>query len=60
MKEEGLSTARGIYETVFNKIGLAFCTPEALYEKKYFRSVGYMRPLSIWSVHKALQRLHDD
>lgn len=54
MKDEGFHTAKGVYETVYNKIGMAFETPEALYESKYVRSVGYMRPLSIWAIQKAL------
>lgn len=56
MKDEGFATAEGIYETVYNKIGLAFCTPEALYETKHYRSVNYMRPLSIWSMQIALRK----
>lgn len=60
MKEEGLQTARGIYETVYNRIGMAFETPEALYEERYIRSVGYMRPLSIWSIQKALHKAKNE
>ncbi len=30
-----------MYET----IGLGFETPEALYETKHYRAIGYMRPL---------------
>ncbi len=56
MKGEGFRTAEGIYETVYNKIGMAFDTPEALYETNCIRSVGYMRPLSIWSIQMALQK----
>lgn len=53
MVEEGLRTAEGVYRTVWEQIGLAFQTPEALYEKGGYRSVGYMRPLSIWAIHQA-------
>ncbi|XP_008548504.2 non-lysosomal glucosylceramidase [Microplitis demolitor] len=54
MLEEGLRTAEGVYRTVWEQIGLGFQTPEALYEKGGYRSVGYMRPLSIWAIHQAL------
>lgn len=37
------------------RLGLSYETPEALYEKHYYRSIGYMRPLSIWSMQRALQ-----
>jgi len=61
--DEGLRTAEGVYRTVYESIGLGFETPEALYEKKHYRSIGYMRPLSIWSLHIALrdrERNNDD
>ena len=54
MLEEGMKTAEGIYKTVYETIGLGFETPEALYEKKHYRAIGYMRPLSIWAMHIAL------
>ena len=53
MTEEGLKTAEGVYRTVYETIGMGFQTPEALYEKKHYRSVGYMRPLSIWAMYLA-------
>jgi len=53
--DEGLRTAEGVYRTVYETIGLGFETPEALYEKKHYRSIGYMRPLSIWSLRIALR-----
>lgn len=37
MTSEGFQTAKGIYETVYNTIGMGFETPEALYEKKHYR-----------------------
>ena len=54
MKEEGFKTAEGVYKTVYESIGMGFETPEALYEKKHYRAIGYMRPLSIWAMHIAL------
>jgi len=51
--KEGFKTAEGIYRTVYETIGLGYETPEALYEHKHYRSIGYMRPLSIWSMYIA-------
>ncbi|XP_034935399.1 non-lysosomal glucosylceramidase [Chelonus insularis] len=53
MIEEGFRTAEGVYRTVWEKIGMAFETPEALYENDAYRSIGYMRPLAIWAIHQA-------
>lgn len=53
MIREGFKTAEGVYRTVYEKIGMGFETPEALYENKLYRSIGYMRPLSIWAIHLA-------
>ncbi|XP_023331930.1 non-lysosomal glucosylceramidase-like isoform X2 [Eurytemora carolleeae] len=50
---QGFKTAEGIYRTVYETIGLGYETPEALYEKKHYRAIGYMRPLSIWSMYIA-------
>ncbi|KRX92580.1 Non-lysosomal glucosylceramidase [Trichinella pseudospiralis] len=48
--EQGFSTASGIYKSCFESFGMHYQTPEALYEKKWFRAIGYMRPLSIWAI----------
>uniref|UniRef100_A0A1B6DSU6 Non-lysosomal glucosylceramidase n=1 Tax=Clastoptera arizonana TaxID=38151 RepID=A0A1B6DSU6_9HEMI len=53
---EAFNTAQGIYETVYNLSGLGFATPEALHSRKVFRSLGYMRPLSIWAMQLAWQK----
>lgn len=60
LREEGFNTARGIYNTVYNNIGMAYQTPEAIYSKNAYRSVGYMRPLSIWSIQVALDYSNKD
>ncbi|XP_050440390.1 non-lysosomal glucosylceramidase isoform X2 [Adelges cooleyi] len=57
LREEGFNTAKGIYNTVYNSIGMAYETPEAFYSKKAYRSVGYMRPLSIWSMQLILNNI---
>lgn len=53
MFEEGFQTAGGMYKSMSEKFGMNFETPEALYAEKYFRSLSYMRPLSIWSMQTA-------
>lgn len=53
MVDEGFKTAEGVYRTVYEKIGLGFETPEALYGQHKYRAIGYMRPLSIWSMYLA-------
>ncbi|CAH0551459.1 unnamed protein product [Brassicogethes aeneus] len=55
MYNEGFKTAGGMYKSMRDKFGLSFDTPEALYEKGYYRSIGYMRPLSIWSMQMAIE-----
>ncbi|XP_035459458.2 non-lysosomal glucosylceramidase [Scophthalmus maximus] len=54
MRDEGMRTAEGCYRTVWEKLGMAFQTPEAYCEKGIFRSLAYMRPLSIWAMQLAL------
>ncbi|XP_023311590.1 non-lysosomal glucosylceramidase-like [Anoplophora glabripennis] len=56
MLEEAFRTAGGMYKSMTETFGLAFTTPEALYARKYYRSIGYMRPLSIWSMQIALEQ----
>ncbi|KAK7066213.1 Non-lysosomal glucosylceramidase [Halocaridina rubra] len=53
MVQEGFKTAEGVYRTVYEKIGQGFETPEALYGEHKYRAIGYMRPLSIWSIYHA-------
>ncbi|XP_049629217.1 non-lysosomal glucosylceramidase [Suncus etruscus] len=53
---EGFQTAEGCYRTVWERLGLAFQTPEAYCQQQVFRSLAYMRPLSIWSMQLALQQ----
>jgi len=56
LHDEAFKTAEGVYKTVYENIGLGFETPEALYEKKHYRAIGYMRPLSIWAMSIALRK----
>ncbi|XP_077400919.1 non-lysosomal glucosylceramidase [Vanacampus margaritifer] len=57
---EGMRTAEGCYRTVWERLGMAFQTPEAYCEKGIYRSLAYMRPLSIWAMQLALDRSRDD
>ncbi|XP_020832746.1 non-lysosomal glucosylceramidase isoform X1 [Phascolarctos cinereus] len=54
--EEGFLTAEGCYRTVWERLGMAFQTPEAYCQRRVFRSLAYMRPLSIWAMQLALQQ----
>ncbi|RXN21558.1 non-lysosomal glucosylceramidase [Labeo rohita] len=54
MTEEGMRTAEGCYRAVWERMGMAFQTPEAYCEKGIYRSLAYMRPLSIWAMQLAL------
>lgn len=54
--QEGFRTAEGCYRTVWERLGMAFQTPEAYCQRRIFRSLAYMRPLSIWSMQLALER----
>ncbi|CAD5208905.1 unnamed protein product [Bursaphelenchus xylophilus] len=52
---KGFETASGCYDACFNRFGLQYQTPEALYRKRFYRAIGYMRPLAIWSMYTALK-----
>lgn len=60
MLDEGFKTAEGVYRTVYERIGLGFETPEAIYAEKKYRAIGYMRPLSIWSMLRAITKNKED
>jgi hypothetical protein len=48
------------FRSVYEKFGLAFETPEAFYETRHYRAIGYMRPLSIWAMQQAWQKRRKD
>lgn len=60
MQEEGMRTAEGCYRTVWERLGMAFQTPEAYCEKGIYRSLAYMRPLSVWAMQLALNTSQKD
>uniref|UniRef100_A0A914CF79 Non-lysosomal glucosylceramidase n=1 Tax=Acrobeloides nanus TaxID=290746 RepID=A0A914CF79_9BILA len=54
--QRGFDLAYGCYNTCYNRSGLQYQTPEAIYRKKFYRAIGYMRPLSVWSIFHALRQ----
>ncbi len=56
LKEEAWRTARGVVDTIFRK-GYWFATPEAWDDRGNYRSLAYMRPLCIWAMQWAWQKL---
>jgi non-lysosomal glucosylceramidase len=57
MNEKAWKTLEGMYDLLYNKLGLAFQTPEALLKSNTYRSLGYMRPLCIWSIQYAINEI---
>ncbi|CAF1102153.1 unnamed protein product, partial [Brachionus calyciflorus] len=55
MHEKAWGILSDLYKSMYYELGLAFQTPEALNKKNEYRSLGYMRPLSIWSIEYALE-----
>ncbi|KAJ4751721.1 Non-lysosomal glucosylceramidase [Rhynchospora pubera] len=64
MLEKGFTTAEGVYNAAWapDGLGYSFQTPEAWNNKDEYRSLCYMRPLSIWAMQWALSppTLHKD
>lgn len=56
LSEEAWRTAKGVVDTIFRK-GYWFATPEAWDERGNYRSLAYMRPLCIWAMQWAWQKL---
>lgn len=56
MLKEGFRTASGIYKTAWLNYGMAYQTPEAFRNNKTYRSLAYMRPLSIWAIQYAIEQ----
>jgi len=57
MNEKAWKTIEGMYNLLYNQLGLAFQTPEALQKASTYRSLGYMRPLCLWSIQYALDNM---
>ncbi|CAI4223446.1 unnamed protein product [Auanema sp. JU1783] len=54
--DQGFKTAEGVYQSCWYRFGLQYQTPEAIYRNNYYRAIGYMRPLSIWSMQESLEK----
>ena len=50
LQQEAFSTAKGIYDVVYEKKGYWFRTPEAWGTSGMYRASMYMRPAAIWSM----------
>lgn len=55
MENKAWTIVEGMYSLLYERLGLAFQTPEALFETNTFRSLGYMRALSVWAIQHALE-----
>ena len=55
MDEKAWQTAFGAYYVCWERYGLAFQSPEAYMDDRRYRSLGYMRPLCIWSIQHAIE-----
>ena len=58
--DQGWQTAYGAYRMCYERYGLAYQTPEAYFDDRRYRSLGYMRPLAIWSIQYALEKFHPE
>lgn len=57
LEREAFQTAMGVYEMTYQKMGYWFQTPEAWNEDGNYRSLAYMRPLAIWAIQWAWERM---
>lgn len=56
MRDEGMQTAKGVWNVVWHDHAYQFRTPEAYDARGLFRASMYMRPVSIWAIDYALER----
>jgi hypothetical protein len=54
--QNAFMTAQGIHDGGWQRFGYWFATPEAWEQNGNYRSLGYMRPLSIWAMQFALNK----
>lgn len=57
MTREAFRTAKGVYDVTYIDKGYWFSTPEAWTSKGNYRSLTYMRPLAIWAMQDAWERI---
>ncbi|VDM40540.1 unnamed protein product [Toxocara canis] len=53
-RDSGFKTAEGWYRSCWERFGLQYQSPEAITESRYYRAIGYMRPLAVWAVQSVL------
>ena len=58
LRDEAFRTAYGVYKITYEDKGYWFQTPEAWIKNGDYRSNTYMRPLSIWAMQWALERVN--
>jgi len=58
MPDEAFETAKGVIFSTYETLGYMFQTPEAWDMKGNFRAAAYMRPLSIWAMQWAWDRMY--
>jgi hypothetical protein len=56
LQEAAFGTVRGIWLSGWNELGYWYATPEAWEQSGNYRSLGYMRPLSVWAMQWALDK----
>lgn len=56
LASEGWETARGVAAVTYDR-GLWFRTPEGYDENGDFRAALYLRPMAIWAIEEALERV---
>lgn len=57
MYDEAWATAKGAATMTYRDLGLWFATPEAWNSMGDYRSLAYMRPLAIWAIQWAWERI---
>ncbi|CAI5453720.1 unnamed protein product [Caenorhabditis angaria] len=56
MKNEAFETSEGLFKSIWHNYPLQFQTPEAFAEDGMYRALGYMRPMSIWSIQHSIDK----
>lgn len=57
MRDMAFSTAQGVFQMTYEGTGYWFQTPEAWDSDGNYRAITYMRPLAIWAMQWALDRV---
>jgi hypothetical protein len=57
MSDKAWVILEGMYNLLYNEMGLAFQIPEAIVKTNTYRSLGYMRALCVWSIPFALKNI---